>query len=153
MTSPTILVGTTKGAFLLTRHEDGWQVEGPHCDGWPINHMAADPETGALWAGGGSDWHGAGVWRSTDRGGTWTLAKLSGGQMDAWAANDPDFAALIGYDPGNPPPFGDEIDAIWSLQNGPASTFVRSSTRIPERGGWVIVVLLLRSVTGGGARA
>ncbi len=115
MTSPTILVGTTKGAFLLTRHEDGWQVEGPHCDGWPINHMAADPETGALWAGGGSDWHGAGVWRSTDRGGTWTLAKLSGGQMDAWAANDPDFAALIGYDPGNPPPFGDEIDAIWSL--------------------------------------
>ncbi len=111
-----LLVGTTKGAFLLMKSAEGWQVDGPHCDGWPINHLAGDADTGALWAGGGSDWHGAGIWRSIDGGSTWSLAKLSGGQMDQWAANDPDFAAAIGYDPDTPPPFGDEIAAIWSLK-------------------------------------
>jgi hypothetical protein len=65
-----LLVGTTKGAFILTASDDRseWDVSGPHCDGWPINHMTGDPDTGTIWAGGGGDWHGAGVWRSTDGG-------------------------------------------------------------------------------------
>jgi hypothetical protein len=77
-----LLVGTTKGAFVLTGDGAGWSVNGPHCGGWPINHMAGDSETGTIWAGGGGDWTGAGVWRSTDGGATWNLAKLSSGQMD-----------------------------------------------------------------------
>ncbi len=49
----TLLVGATKGAFLLDPGPGGWSVRGPLCDGWPINHMAGGPATGALWAAGG----------------------------------------------------------------------------------------------------
>ncbi len=112
----TILVGTTKGAFLVSGGKDrsGWKVRGPFCDGWPINHVVGDPETGEIWAGGGGDWHGAGVWRSADGGETWTLSKLTKGRMDDWAANDPDFAAAIGWT-DTPPPFGDGFAQVWSL--------------------------------------
>src|SRR5438045_3549355 len=52
-TNLTLLVGTTKGAFLICGGNDrsGWAVQGPYCDGWPINHVVGDPETGTLWAG------------------------------------------------------------------------------------------------------
>jgi photosystem II stability/assembly factor-like uncharacterized protein len=111
-----LLVGTTKGAFILTADPDrkDWDVSGPHCGGWPINHMTGDPATGTIWAGGGGDWHGAGVWRTEDGGETWMLAKLSSGQMDQWAAQDPDFAAMIGWTP-EAPPFGDTLHSVWSL--------------------------------------
>jgi len=112
----TVLVGTTKGAFLVSGGADrsGWTVTGPHCGGWPINHVIGDPETGTLWAGGGGDWHGAGVWCSEDGGETWELTKLTKGTMDEWAANDPDFAAMIGWK-DTPPPFDDKFSQIWSL--------------------------------------
>jgi hypothetical protein len=111
-----LLVGTTKGAFILTADADRteWDVSGPHCDGWPINHVTGDPGSGAIWAGGGGDFHGAGVWRSADGGKTWHLTKLSSGQMDEWAANDADFAKMIGWD-GTPAPFGDRLHSVWSL--------------------------------------
>ncbi len=68
----TVLVGTTKGAFLLNGGSDrgGWKVKGPFCDGWPINHVIGDPKSGTIWAGGGGEWSGAGVWRSVDGGET-----------------------------------------------------------------------------------
>ena len=50
----TLLIGTTKGAFLLHGPGD-WQVSGPHCGGWPINHVIGDPDTGTIWAGGGGN--------------------------------------------------------------------------------------------------
>jgi len=110
-----VLAGTTKGAFLITdRGAEGWGVTGPHCDGWPINHIIGDPETGTLWAGGGSDWHGAGIWRSTDGGGHWELTRLTKGTMDNWAASDPEFAAMIGWT-DEAMPFGDSFSQIWSL--------------------------------------
>ncbi len=114
----SILVGTTKGAFVIRGddHRKIWQIDGPHCDGWPINHVVGDPETGRLWAGGGGDWFGAGVWRSEDGGRSWELVKLTTGQMDDWAANDPDFAAMIGWTP-KAPPFTDEFAQIWSLNH------------------------------------
>ncbi|SHH54155.1 sialidase family protein [Marivita hallyeonensis] len=112
-----LLVGTTKGAFILTSEDrHAWEVSGPHCDGWCINHMAADPDTGMLWAGGGDDWSGAGVWRSSDGGTTWTVAQLSSGERDKWAAQDPDFAAMIGWT-DTPPVFGDELHSVWSLRH------------------------------------
>ncbi len=112
----TILLGTTKGAFLAHGGADrsGWAVSGPFCDGWPINHVVGDPDTGTLWAGGGGDWCGAGVWRSEDGGETWSVVRLTRGQMDEWAANDPDFAAMIGWTDA-PLPFGDDFVQIWSL--------------------------------------
>nr|WP_170539287.1 exo-alpha-sialidase [Ruegeria arenilitoris] len=111
-----ILVGTTKGAFVIIgdREHESWRVTGPHCGGWPINHVVGDDETGTLWAGGGGDWHGAGVWRSEDGGQSWEVTKLTQGQQDEWAANDPDFAELIGWT-GEAAPFGDEFSQIWSL--------------------------------------
>jgi photosystem II stability/assembly factor-like uncharacterized protein len=112
----TILVGSTKGAFLVSGGVDrsGWAVKGPFCDGWPINHMVGDPATGRLWAGGGGDWHGAGVWRSDDGGETWKVIRLTKGAMDDWAANDPGFAKMVGWT-GAPLPFGDSFSQIWSL--------------------------------------
>ncbi len=111
----SILVGTTKGAFLVSGTGDrrDWTVSGPHCGGWQINHLASDPATGRLWAGGGGDFHGAGVWRSDDGGNTWTLTRLTKGMMDDWAAGDPDFAALVGWTP-DPLPF-DGFSQVWSL--------------------------------------
>ncbi|GKY88420.1 sialidase family protein [Sinisalibacter aestuarii] len=157
MTITTILVGTTKGAFLLTGTDrDGWQVSGPHCDGWPINHLASDPQTGALWAGGGNDWTGSGIWRSTDGGESWALAKLSNGKFDEWLANDPDFAEEIGMEPDPAAPYTGTVEAIWSLKYAhgtlyaggkPAQLFtsrdggksfdlVESLAAFPERESW-----------------
>ncbi|SDE06535.1 WD40/YVTN/BNR-like repeat-containing protein [Ruegeria marina] len=115
-TSPDILVGTTKGAFILrgTPDRTGWTVEGPFCDGWPINHVIGCPHTGTIWAGGGGDWHGAGIWRSEDAGATWVLTRLTSGTLDDWAANDPQFAEMIGWT-DTPLPFGDGFSQIWSL--------------------------------------
>lgn len=112
-----VLVGTTKGLFLLTDGggRGGWALSGPHCDGWPVNHALGDADTGALWAAGGSDWHGAGVWRSADGGASWALSKLAGGQADAWVAENPSVAADLGIEPGPPGPFTGEVAALWSL--------------------------------------
>lgn len=112
----TVLVGTTKGVFLISGGPDrsGWTVLGPFCDGWPINHVIGDPASGCIWAGGGGDWHGAGVWRSDDGGSGWRLTKLTTGKVDEWAANDPDFAAMIGWI-DTPPPFADRFAQVWSL--------------------------------------
>ena len=112
-----LLVGTTKGLFILDTDADRtqWRTRGPYCDGWPINHAVGDQDTGTIWAGGGGDWHGAGVWRSEDLGATWTLTKLTTGQLDAWAAGDPDFAQAIGWD-DTPPAFGDLFTQVWSLR-------------------------------------
>lgn len=112
----TLLLGTSKGAFLVDggRERSGWTVSGPFCDGWPINHVVGDAETGTLWAGGGGDWNGAGVWRSDDGGATWTVCRLTKGQVDDFAAGDPDMAEFLHWTPGELP-YGDGFSQIWSL--------------------------------------
>jgi len=66
----TLLIGTTKGAFILESDpgRESWALSGPRCGLWPINHMVGDPESGQIWASGGNDFFGAGVWRSVDGG-------------------------------------------------------------------------------------
>ena len=112
----SILVGTTKGAFLIDggAGRSGWAVTGPHCEGWPINHVIGDPQTGTLWAGGGGDWQGAGIWRSDDGGASWQVVRLTKGTMDDWASQDGDFARMIGWTEGELP-FGEGFSQVWSL--------------------------------------
>ncbi|MDE0308039.1 MAG: sialidase family protein [Albidovulum sp.] len=114
--SLTILIGTTKGAFLANgdRNFGGWEVEGPFCNGWSINHVIGDPETGTLWAGGGGEFFGAGVWRSDDSGKTWKVVRLTKGTMDEWAAADPSFAEMVSWT-GDPLPFEESFSEVWSL--------------------------------------
>jgi len=74
MSGVRVLVGTRKGAFLLT--SDGkrqrWDVSGPHFAGWEIYHMAgsqADPNR--IYASQTSGWFGQMIQRSDDGGKTW----------------------------------------------------------------------------------
>lgn len=134
-----ILLGTTKGVFIIDGDADRarWSVRGPYCDGWAINHVIGDPETGRIWAGGGGDWTGAGVWRSQDGGRNWSLAKLTRGTMDDWADRDPDFARMMPC-AGGAAPFDTAFSQIWSL--GLAGGALLAGTK-PAR--------LLRSTDGG----
>lgn len=67
-----ILVGTTKGLFVLQDNGSGtYAVTGPCCDGWPVNHAIG--RGGTIHAAGGGKWFGSGVWRG--QGGTWTLSQ------------------------------------------------------------------------------
>lgn len=75
MTSVRVLVGTRKGAFVLT--SDGarraWQVSGPHFPGWEVYHVAGSPaDPQRLYASQTSGWFGQVVQRSDDGGRTWT---------------------------------------------------------------------------------
>jgi photosystem II stability/assembly factor-like uncharacterized protein len=71
-----VLAGTRKGCFLLESDGDrrDWSVRGPFCEGWPVYHAIHDAETDTIYAAAASEWHGAGVWRSADRGETWELS-------------------------------------------------------------------------------
>src|SRR5438094_7981739 len=76
MSGVRVLVGTRKGAFILTA--DGkrkrWDVAGPFFAGWEIYHLkgsAADPNR--LFASQSSGWFGQIIQRSDDGGRTWEV--------------------------------------------------------------------------------
>ncbi|MCB0240296.1 MAG: exo-alpha-sialidase, partial [Anaerolineae bacterium] len=61
MTSVRVLVGTRKGAFVLTSDgkRDKWEVSGPHFPGLEIFHMKGSPlNPDRLYASQCSDWFG-----------------------------------------------------------------------------------------------
>jgi hypothetical protein len=74
MSTVRVLVGTRKGAFILT--SDGqrkrWKVSGPHFAGWEIYHLKGSPaDPNRLYASQTSDWSGQVIQRSSDGGKTW----------------------------------------------------------------------------------
>ena len=74
MSCVRVLVGTRKGAFILTSDgkREHWNVEGPHFAGWEIYHLKgsrADPQR--LYASQSSGWFGQVIQRSNDGGKTW----------------------------------------------------------------------------------
>ncbi len=69
-----VLVGTRKGAFILT--SDGkrqtWQVSGPHFAGWEIYHLKGSPvDPDRIYCSQSSSWFGQIIQRSDDGGATW----------------------------------------------------------------------------------
>ncbi len=69
-----VLVGTRKGAFVLT--SDGarreWRIEGPLFGGWEVMHVTGSPvNPDRLYASVWTDWHGQVVQRSDDGGKSW----------------------------------------------------------------------------------
>src|SRR5947207_6139259 len=74
MSGVRVLVGTRKGAFLLTSDgkREKWDVSGPHFGGWEIYHMKGSPvDSNRLYASQGTGWFGQLIQRSSDGGQTW----------------------------------------------------------------------------------
>jgi photosystem II stability/assembly factor-like uncharacterized protein len=74
MTEVRVLVGTRKGAFVLSA--DGqrkrWTVSGPHFAGWEIYHVKGSPaDPNRVYASQSSGWFGQLIQRSDDGGRTW----------------------------------------------------------------------------------
>lgn len=132
-----LLVGTKKGAFFVESDvkRQSWDIRGPFCETWPINHVVADPKSGAIYAAGGNEWFGPAVWKTMDRGKSWTHS-----------------SAGLAYAAGETP-----IKSVWSLAIGhdclyagvePAGLFRSTDGGItwvhvaglrdhPSRAGWV----------------
>ncbi len=74
MSGVRLLVGTRKGAFVLTA--DGkrkrWKVSGPHFAGWEVYHLKGSPaDPDRIYASQSSGWFGQVIQRSDDGGKTW----------------------------------------------------------------------------------
>jgi len=74
MSKVRVLVGTAKGAFILT--SDGqradWKIDGPHFAGWEMYHLKGSPvNPDRIYASQTSGWFGQVIQRSDDGGKTW----------------------------------------------------------------------------------
>jgi len=109
MTGVRVLVGTRKGAFVLT--SDGkradWDIAGPHFGGWELYHVKGCPtQPDRVYASQSTSWFGQLVQRSDDGGKTWEPV-----------GNDFRYAGVPGthqwYD-GTPHPW--EFARVWHLE-------------------------------------
>ena len=74
MATVRLLVGTRKGAFILTADgtRDRWAVAGPHFGGWELYHLKGSPvDPDRIYASQSSGWFGQVIQRSDDGGLTW----------------------------------------------------------------------------------
>jgi len=74
MSGVRVLVGTRKGAFILTSdaRREKWDISGPHFAGWEIYHLKGSPaDPDRLYASQSSGWFGQVMHRSDDGGKTW----------------------------------------------------------------------------------
>jgi photosystem II stability/assembly factor-like uncharacterized protein len=74
MSRVRVLVGTRKGAFILTADgkRERWDVAGPHFPGWEIYHLKGSPaDPDRIYASQSSGWFGQVMQRSDDGGATW----------------------------------------------------------------------------------
>jgi len=109
MSGVRVLVGTRKGAFILTADakRKRWDVSGPHFAGWEIYHVKGSPvDPNRLYASQSSGWFGQILQRSDDAGQTWQTV---GNQFTY--AGDP--GTHLWYD-GTPHPW--EFKRVWHLE-------------------------------------
>jgi len=74
MSSVRVLVGTRKGAFILSSDgkRENWKVDGPHFSGWEMYHLKGSPaDPNRIYASQTSGWFGQIIQRSDDGGKTW----------------------------------------------------------------------------------
>jgi photosystem II stability/assembly factor-like uncharacterized protein len=79
MTAVRLLVGTRKGAFILTADgaRQDWRVAGPFFAGWEIYHVKGSPaDPNRLYASQSSGWFGQILQRSDDGGQTWEFKRV-----------------------------------------------------------------------------
>ncbi|MFC7528707.1 WD40/YVTN/BNR-like repeat-containing protein [Actinoplanes sp. GCM10030250] len=109
MSGVRLLVGTRKGAFILT--SDGrrqeWTVDGPHFAGWEMYHVNGSPaDPNRIYASQSGGWFGQLIQRSDDGGKNWEPV-----------GNDFAYQGEIGdhlwYD-GTPRPW--EFKRVWHLE-------------------------------------
>lgn len=112
MAGVRVLVGTRKGAFLLTSDagRGQWRVDGPHFPGWEVYHLDGAPsDPDRLYASQSSGWFGQVIQRSDDGGRSWRA-------MDNGFAYEGDAGTHKWYD-GTPHPW--EFKRIWHLEVAP----------------------------------
>jgi photosystem II stability/assembly factor-like uncharacterized protein len=74
MSRVRLLVGTRKGAFILTADgkRENWSVNGPFFGGWQFYHLKGSPvDPDRIYASQSNDWFGQTMQRSSDGGRTW----------------------------------------------------------------------------------
>jgi hypothetical protein len=74
MSSVRVLVGTRKGAFVLSSNatRTTWKVDGPFFGGWEIYHVKGSPvDPNRIYASQSTSWFGQLIQRSDDGGLTW----------------------------------------------------------------------------------
>ncbi|RIK78082.1 MAG: hypothetical protein DCC68_16005 [Planctomycetota bacterium] len=109
MSSVRLLVGTRKGAFIITA--DGtrkkWNIEGPQFGGWEMYHLKGSPvDPNRIYASQTSGWFGQLIQRSDDGGKTWNPV----GNEFKYEGNPGNH---LWYD-GTPHPW--EFKRIWHLE-------------------------------------
>ena len=109
MTRVRVLVGTRKGAFILTSDaaRTEWVVDGPHFPGWELYHVKGSPvDPDRIYASQSSGWFGQVIQRSDDGGRTWTA-------MENQFAYDGVTGTHLWYD-GTPHPW--EFKRVWHIE-------------------------------------
>ena len=109
MSAVRLLVGTRKGAFVLTSDgtREQWKINGPYFAGWEIYHLKGSPvDPNRLYASQSTGWFGQLIQRSDDGGLTWNPV-----------GNEFSYEGVAGthqwYD-GKPHPW--EFKRVWHLE-------------------------------------
>ncbi|MEQ1757382.1 MAG: sialidase family protein [Vicinamibacterales bacterium] len=109
MSGVRVLVGTRKGAFIITADaaRKDWDISGPFFGGWEIYHVKGSPaDPNRLYASQSSGWFGQLIQRSNDGGKTWD-------PVDNTFAYDGVPGTHMWYD-GTPHPW--EFKRVWHLE-------------------------------------
>jgi photosystem II stability/assembly factor-like uncharacterized protein len=109
MSSVRVLVGTRKGAFILSADaaRERWDVRGPLFAGWEVYHLKGSPaDPDRLYGSQTSSWFGQVIQRSSDGGATWEAV----GNQFAYEGAP---GTHLWYD-GTPHPW--EFARVWHLE-------------------------------------